>query len=98
MRRKRAARITLFLLAFLSGVIGLWLRAEWRQIVLNRQLIFALVHGDTRRALVLVNEGAAPNTPYSSLPPPSLLQLLTRPFYRPSVPISHDPTAFSIAC
>jgi hypothetical protein len=82
----------LLLLAALIGGTGLWLRAQQRQYALNRALIAALVKGDTRLALTLVNEGADPNTPYNPTPVPSLLELVKQLFHRsppPGIVVQH---------
>lgn len=98
MRRKRAALITLFLLAALIGGTVLWLHAQRRQYALNRQLIAALVNGDDKQALALVNEGADPDTHYGPTLVPSLLDVFKQLFHRSASPVNESPTALMIAC
>jgi ankyrin repeat protein len=98
MRRRRAALLTLLLLASLVGGTGLWLRAQQRQYALNRALIAALVKGNDKRALALVNEGADPNTRYEPTPVPSLLEMVKQLFHRSPMPGNDSPTAFLMAC
>jgi ankyrin repeat protein len=98
MRRKRTALITFVLLAALVGATGLWLCAQQRQHALDRALIAALVHGDDKQALALVNQGADPNTRYSATPMP-LLHEMWKQLLRLSQPASNaGQTAFMIAC
>ncbi len=98
MRRKRVASIILFLLFCLCITAGFWLRAKERQYVLNRQLIAALVKGDDKQTLALVNAGADPNTRYATMPMPSLPELITQLFHPSTPTANHSPTAFLIAC
>lgn len=80
------------------GAGGLWLWSVRHQEALNRQLISALVTSDATQALVLVNEGADPNTPFEPPPPPSLRQCWDYFTHRSGWPVSHTPSAFLIAC
>src|SRR5689334_4539956 len=82
MHRRPAALLTLILLAGVVLACGLWLRAERRQYALNRQLIAALVKGDSKQALALVNAGADPNTRVKPSPMPTLLQSVKLLLYR----------------
>jgi ankyrin repeat protein len=95
---RRSVLFTGFLLLLLTGGCGLWLRSQHRQYALNRQLIAALVKGDDKQALALVNEGADPNTCYKLMPVPSLLQLTRQLLHRSPLPINASPSAFMIAC
>jgi hypothetical protein len=92
----------------LTGVVGLLLagayQLTWRprqhQFALDRQLIAALKKDDTRRILLLLNEGADPNTPCSPRPAPTLDDLY---YYVLFHYVQHDEdrftsTAFMIAC
>jgi uncharacterized protein len=96
LRGKRVALITLLLVALLAYV-GLWLRAKRRQYALNRQLIAALVKGDDKQALALVNEGADPNTRYKPTPMRTLPSFMMHFFHR-SPPVNNTPTALMIGC
>ena len=95
---RRAALLTLWLLAGLVGACMLWLRLERHQYALDRQLIAALAKGDDKQALALVNAGADPNTPWDPTPMPSLSQLAKQVLHRipPSVKTSY--IAFDEVC
>jgi len=98
MKSKRTALITI---CVLTGVVVfgfLWLRSEQRQYVLNRKLIAALVKGDDKQALVLVNEGADPNTRYKPTLVPSLLELVKEAFHRSPSSSNDSPTALMMVC
>ena len=82
----------------LTGVCGLWLQSYQRQEALNRQLIAALVMGDTQQALALINAGADPNTPFDPPQSPSLRQLWNYLFHRVPQSVTDKPTAFLMAC
>jgi ankyrin repeat protein len=97
-RRKRATFITFLLLACLIGGMGLWLRAQQRRYALNRQLIAALIRGDNKHALALVNAGADPNTQYAPTLASSLTQLMTRLLRWSPSGNNNTPTALLIAC
>ena len=79
-------------------VTGLSLWKAKQQYALNRQLITALVHNDTKQALVLVNEGADPNTRYTPLPGPTLQFLWHQWLHHQPVPANASPTALMFAC
>jgi hypothetical protein len=99
MRGKRTALITLLLVALLPVVVAcLWLRARQRQYALNQQLIAALVKGDDRQALALVNAGADPNTNCKPNPVPSLSEFAQQIWHRSASPPEGCPTALLIAC
>jgi hypothetical protein len=98
LRRRRSTLVTLLLLTGMIVSAGLWLRAERRQFALDRELIAALAKNDAQKALVLVNSGADPNTPYNPLPPPSLRQLWNYMLHRSPLPTTDSPTAFCIVC
>jgi hypothetical protein len=101
MNKRRFKRAALFLgLAglLLSGGFSLWLQSYRRQENLNRQLIAALLKEDDQQALALVNAGAAPNTPFLSLPPPSLAQWCSNLLHHSDLPDMYNPTVFQIAC
>jgi hypothetical protein len=100
---KRRARyhsvpVILLLLAIPVATCVLWLRSVRRQYTLNRQLIAALVKGDDKKALALVNAGADPNTHFEPTPAPTLPELMRQLFHRSPPPIHDTPTAFMIAC
>jgi hypothetical protein len=97
-RRRRAMLFTLCLLVGFIVTGNLWLRVERRQNALNRKLIAALVRGDDKQALALVNEGADPNTRYKPIPVPSLPELIKQLFHQPSSSINDSPTALMIVC
>jgi len=80
----------------ITGGGGLWLRSVRRQDALNRQLIAALVKQDAKQALVLVNAGADPNTPFDPPSPPTLTQLWNHLVHRTVLPRSVG--AFHMAC
>jgi ankyrin repeat protein len=85
----------------LGGPVGgtvQWLQTQRRQYALNRALIAALVKGDDKQALVLVNEGADPNTRYKAMPVPLLFQLVKQWLHRSPAPVNDSVTALSIAC
>ena len=98
-RMKHRCLLVMFILVVVlfTGGCGLWLRTQQRQYACNRQLIAALLHGDTRQALTLIQEGADPNTPVTALPPPSFSRLLKQ-FLRHQSPSETGPTAFLLAC
>jgi ankyrin repeat protein len=87
----------LLLLVGLAGSTALWLRAQQRQYALNRALIVALVKGDDKQAVVLVNAGADPNTRCELTQAPSLTDLVRQLLHR-SLSGNDSPTAFMIAC
>jgi ankyrin repeat protein len=95
---KRAVLLTLCLLWALTGACRLWLRAQQRQYTRNRQLIAALMNGDTGRARSLVEQGADPNTPYRPPPSPSMYELLRRLLRQTPPRDNASPTAFMLAC
>ena len=79
--------------------MGLWLHAQQRQYALNRGLIAALVKGDDRQALALVNAGADPNTHYEPTHVLSLNEFVMQLFHRSPSPLVNDsPTAVLMAC
>lgn len=81
------------------GACGLWVWQAKRQYALNRQLIAALVHNDSKQALTLVNMGADPNTRYAPPPSPTLKLLLNQLLlHRSSVPADDSSTAFMFVC
>jgi ankyrin repeat protein len=98
MNKRRFRQSALLILLLLSALVvgAILLHAIWHY-NLNRQLIAALVKGDTGKALVLVNKGADPNIPYKSTAVPSL-PALVKQWFRHSSPINKSPTAFMIAC
>src|SRR5579871_3152366 len=98
MRRRRTALLTLILFTGLAGGAALWLRAQQRQYALNRQLIAALVKGDDKHALALVEAGADPNTRYTPTPVPSLLEVVKQWLHRSPTRTNGSPTALMMAC
>jgi ankyrin repeat protein len=97
MKHRRSLFIPVTLLG-LVGVCGLLLWQAKRQHALDRALIAALVHNDTRQALSLVNAGADPNTYYALPPTSTFLQRLAQWFHRSPPPVNSTPTALLIAC
>jgi hypothetical protein len=97
-RLTRGVVLTGAVFLLIVGACGLSLRSERRQEALNRQLIAALVKGNMQQALVLVNAGADPNTPYKVRSRPSLQQMWNLWLYRSKNPPNDSPTAFLIAC
>lgn len=98
MKKRCLLIFSLLVVALLVGGCGLWVRQSKRQYALNRQLIVALVKGDTKQALILVNAGANPNTRYNSPPAPSFTQFWDQLLHRSPAPLDQRPTAFMIAC
>ena len=98
--KRRRSLLLLFVLSALLLIAagGLWLRQAKRQYALNRQLIDALVHGDFKQALALVNAGADPNTRSTPPPAPTFKLLLHQLLHRSPVPVNNSPTAFIMAC
>ena len=68
---KPIAALLVLLLLLLMVKPLLWLRGQWQE-NLNRQLADAMIRLDTKTALVLVDEGADPNTLYSLPATPTL--------------------------
>jgi hypothetical protein len=97
-RVKRVAMITGLVSLLLAGGFGLSLRSHQRQEHLNRQLIAALLKQDPKQALVLVNAGADPNTPFIAPSPPSLTQLWNHLVHRTPLPRNGCRCAFRMAC
>jgi len=95
-RRYRAAFLLGAVCLALAGAFGLWVRSYQRQEALNRQLIAALLHKETNKALQIVNEGADPNTP-GSLRLPSLRKIWQELRHEPRE-FSDNPSAFLLAC
>ena len=95
-------RPALFAFALLLLALGLscvvWVRKEQRQYALDRRLIAALVHADTKRAFALVEAGANPNTRYKPTPEPTLVALLKHLLHCSPTPLNNSPTAFLMAC
>src|SRR5579862_2192692 len=96
-RLQCSALIIGILMLSLVGGMGLWLRSAQRQYGLNRALIAALVHHDTRQALALVEAGADPDTQYDATLVPSLPDLMRHLFHRLPFATNDSPTALSIA-
>jgi hypothetical protein len=97
MKPRRALLLSLTVVLALCAACGLWLHREQRQYALNRQLIDALEHGDTKQALALVNAGADPNTRQFSTPAPTLPELLKQLLHHTPPPDNNSPTAFRMA-
>jgi hypothetical protein len=101
MNKRRRYRAVLVLGAgflLIAGACGLWLRSARREEALNGQLIAALVKQDPKQALVLVNAGADPNTPFGPPSLPSLTQLWNRVFHRTALPRNDTYSAFNMVC
>jgi hypothetical protein len=98
MKRRRALLFTLSVVLALCAACGVWLHRERQQYAFNRQLIAALLKGDTKQALVLVNVGADPNTRCSPIPAPTFSQLLKQLLHHTPPPVSPTPTALMLAC
>jgi ankyrin repeat protein len=97
MKRRRALLFTSAILLALCAACGGWLHVQKQQYARNRQLIDALLHNDPKTALVLVNEGADPNTRQSPMPVPSFKLLLAQLLHL-TPPVNNSPTALMIAC
>jgi len=95
--RRRAVLFTLLLRTGVIVTACLWMRLQ-KQEALNRQLIEALVRLDDQQAIVLVNLGAEPNTPFEAPPNISFQQFFNHLFHRSVLPTQRNPTAFLIAC
>ena len=98
MKPRRALLFIITLVLALCAVCGVWLHRERQQYRLNRQLIAAFVHNDTRQALVLINAGADPNTRAQPTPAPSFNLLLNQLLHRSPPPVNSSPTALMLAC
>ncbi len=97
-KARRSLLLLLILVLAVVGASGVWVWQAKRQYALNRQLIAALAHHDSKAALALVNAGADPNTRREASPPPTLPQLF-RQLLRRSRPVANDsPTALQLAC
>ncbi len=97
MKHRRLLILSLLVVALLVGGCGLWVWQAKRQYALNRELIAALLHGDSKQSLVLVEQGADPNTREEPTPAPSFKLLLDQ-FLNPSPPVNNSPTALMFAC
>lgn len=98
MKHHRILLLSSVVVALLVGGCGLWVWQAKQQYALNRELIAALVHNDTKQALVLVNAGADPNTRYATPPAPTLELLLNQLLRQSSLSQEDSPTAFLLAC
>ena len=98
-RARRQHTVLLALCPLTVPVVGcaLWLRAQQRQYAINRQLISAIVQGDDKRALALVEAGADPNTRYTPMPVPSLPELVEQFLHRSPPTANFSPTAYQMA-
>lgn len=65
---------------------------------LDRQLIDAIVNQDEERALILVNQGADPNTTFKPLPKPSFIDFWNHFFHWGTTTSEYSPTALQLAC
>lgn len=95
LRGKLGVVCALALLAGLVCACSYWVRAQWRQYALDRQLIAALENDDEEKALALVNAGADPTTrerPGRTALTDLVDQLLHH------APSGYGPSAVSIAC
>ena len=102
MNKHRFQRLACFMVCLgllLAGSRGLWLlQSHQRQYALNRQLIAALVDGDYKKALDLVNAGADPNTPFKSPPAPSIRQQWNYLLHRSPQTVNDSASALAIVC
>lgn len=98
MKHRRLLFLSALVVALLAGGSGLWVWRAKRQYALNRQLVAALLHNDSRQALALVNAGADPDTPVASPPAPTLNLLASQLLHRSLQPGSDGLTVFRFAC
>lgn len=97
MKRRRMFGLLALVVVLFAGACGAWLHVQQRQYALNRQLIAALEHNDTKTALALVNAGADPNTRYIPLPAPSLQLLIKQRLLSTPSSGNNSPTALMFA-
>ena len=98
MKARRSLLLALTPVLVIVGASGVWVWKANRQYTLNRQLIAALVHNDSRQALALVNAGADPNTRCHPPPAPTFKRLLDQLLHRSPAPADDSPTSFLLAC
>jgi hypothetical protein len=98
MKRRRFLLLFVFVVLLFVAAAGLRWQAVQKQDALNRNLIAALAHDDTKLALELVNAGADVNTPLYPPPAPSLKGLVRQLRYHKPRPANDKPTAFMVAC
>jgi ankyrin repeat protein len=97
MKRHRALLLLVFVVLLFIAAGGLWWHAIQKQDALNRDLIAALLHDDTKQALELVNAGADINTPL--YPPSPSFQRFVGRWLSHDLPSEHNgPSAFVLAC
>ena len=97
MKRRYTLFLSSLVVALLVSGCGLWVWQAKRQYALNRELIAALAHYDSKQALSLVNAGADPNTRCNPPPAPSFKFLLNQ-LLRRLPPPDGSPTAFMLSC
>jgi hypothetical protein len=98
MKRRRMLSLLVFVVLLFVAAAGLRWQAVQEQDALNRNLIAALAHDDTKLALGLVNAGADVNTPLYPPPAPSLKSLMRQLLHNKPRPANDSPTAFMLAC
>src|SRR5690242_17203264 len=87
--RSRRTRGALFLLGLLTLLVGLPAWLIWRAVRqerLNHALIMPITYGDPQALIVLLNQGADPNTRVVSSPPFFWHPLWSRFIRRPTAP------------
>ena len=98
MKTRHLLILSALIVALLAGGSSLWVWQAKRQYVLNRELIAALVHGDSKQALALVTAGADPNTRLEPLPAPSWRELMNQVLHPSQPPVNDSSTALMLAC
>lgn len=98
MKQRRVLLAIVSVVALFVGMGGLWIWQAKQQHTLDRQLIAALVHNDSKQALALVNRGADPNTPCPETLEFTLKHFSDRYFHRSTALTPPVPTAFELAC
>ena len=103
MKHRRALISSIVVVALLVSGCGLWVWQAKRQYALNRQLMLAILHQDTKQAVACIQMGADPNIRHEIIAtsnffsPAEIKRMLQK--LLPHHPSSHDrdPTALTIA-